>query len=357
MHVMPLLPAGNYVVKYDKMHMMFFLEQINDFEMPSKIYGNTERLADRITKTFFDRKGSTGVLLAGEKGSGKTLLSKFISHKLAKENNVPTVIINESFSGEEFNVFLNTIEQPTVVVFDEFEKTYNFQEQQKLLTVLEGIYSHNKLFLVTCNDFYSIDRHMVNRPGRFYYSMFFGSCDDDFITEYCNDRLNDKDKIESIVRIAKTFSAFTFDILKTIVEEMNRYGEDVYDAIHFLNAKPDFGKSQTYKVEILHKNVNMIKPHGVHPKEIRNVNILEDGFTAWLDLTNDQSIGIDEETVRKDGVFCEDKEEGEIGWFESQFTPADIITFSKDGEIVYKKGDYQVILSRQVKNKIDFRAI
>ena len=69
------LPAGNYVVKADQFGNLY-LEMIDAFEIPNKLYGNCLRHTDRILNTFMNRDGSTGVLLTGEKGSGKTLLAK-----------------------------------------------------------------------------------------------------------------------------------------------------------------------------------------------------------------------------------------------------------------------------------------
>ena len=74
------LPKGTYIVKYDKPASKFYLEQIDNFKLPAKIYGNDhERHATRIITTFMDRDLSTGVLLSGVKGSGKTLRAKQVS--------------------------------------------------------------------------------------------------------------------------------------------------------------------------------------------------------------------------------------------------------------------------------------
>ena len=77
------LPVGTYTVKYHP-DEGFYLEPIDDFDLPPKLYGELQENADRITSTFMSREGSTGVLLAGEKGSGKTLLAKKLSLDLAK---------------------------------------------------------------------------------------------------------------------------------------------------------------------------------------------------------------------------------------------------------------------------------
>jgi hypothetical protein len=122
-------------------------------------------------------------------------------------------------------------------------------EQQAVLTLLDGVFPSKKLFVLTCNDKYRIDEHMRNRPGRIYYLLDFAGLEVDFITEYCTDNLNDKGQIESVCRVSTMFAEFNFDMLKALVEEMNRYGESAQEAMKMLNAKPQTDDSGRYNVE------------------------------------------------------------------------------------------------------------
>ena len=243
------LPVGTYTVGFDKMTGTFYLEQIESFEIKGKIYGNATRNADRILNTFKDRTASTGVMLAGEKGSGKTLLTKQIAVNAALEG-IPTIVINQPWAGEGFNAFMQMIEQPTIVLFDEFEKVYDRETQEQMLTLLDGVYPSKKLFLLTCNDKWRVDAHMRNRPGRIFYMMDFRGLDIEFIREYCEDNLNAKEYIDKICSISSLFGEFNFDMLKAMVEEMNRYNESPTDVLKLLNAKPEFSDESKYKVEL-----------------------------------------------------------------------------------------------------------
>jgi DNA replication protein DnaC len=99
------LPVGNYIIKKDEMSGQLFLEQIEPFEFSGKVYGDTMKRAQRILHSFNDRPASTGVMLAGEKGSGKTLLAKMLSIK-GYDQGVPTIVINQPWCGEAFNAFI-----------------------------------------------------------------------------------------------------------------------------------------------------------------------------------------------------------------------------------------------------------
>jgi hypothetical protein len=75
----------------------------------------------------------------------------------------------------------------------------------------------------------------------------------EFIREYCYDNLKDASlkNIDSVVTVGSLFSEFNFDMLKALVEEMNRYGETAHEAMQMLNAKPEFDDGSLYKVTVV----------------------------------------------------------------------------------------------------------
>lgn len=243
------LPPGNFIVSVTPMGQ-FYLKKVDDFAAPAKIYGNTLVVANRILDTFHARPNTTGVSLSGEKGSGKTLTGRMISILGAKRG-LPTLIINTPFVGDAFNNFIQDIRQPTIIFFDEFEKVYDREHQEQILTLLDGVFPSKKLFVITCNDKYRLDQHLNNRPGRIFYAIDYKGLDASFVEEYAKDQLRDQSQVQGLCNASALFSTLNFDMLQAIVEEMNRYGESALDAMRLLNAKPlSGGEDESYDASL-----------------------------------------------------------------------------------------------------------
>ncbi len=326
------LPVGNYTVKFDKMANAFYLEAIDNFEIKGKIYGDTRKRADRILDTFEDRTSSTGILLTGEKGSGKTLLAKMLSIEGSKRG-VPTIVINAPWCGDDFNAFLQMIEQPTIILFDEFEKVYDKDDQEKMLTLLDGVYPSKKLFVLTCNDKWRVNEHMRNRPGRIYYMMDYKGLDQDFITEYCVDNLDNHNHIPSVCRIATLFDQFNFDMLKAMVEEMNRYDESPQEVLSWLNTRPEFSGETRYKIQL--------QPKGIDIDE----KLVE--LTEWQGNPLTQNVSIDYK------VYDEpENKDSDWDWENCRFTHQDLKQVdSASGKFIFVNEDGDRIVLSKIKEQ------
>lgn len=250
------LPAATYAVEFDEFKKEFFLKRIDNFTMPKKIYGDVTRNAWRILDTFAERGGNTGVLLSGIKGAGKTLLAKKTS-VIGLERGIPTIVLNRDWHGDKFNTFISSIDNPCIVLFDEFEKIYNWESQRKVLTLFDGVFPSKKLFMVTSNREQDLVEYFMNRPGRIYYNFKFDTLEKIFVEAYCNENLKDKSGISDIIKYSEIFSFFNFDMLACIVEEMNRYGETLHEVLKVLNIVPENRKADTYKVSLVSGPINI----------------------------------------------------------------------------------------------------
>ncbi len=335
------LPTGIYTVEYIPMQG-FCLKECNDFVMSGKIYGNLENRTNRIINTYLDRAKkhiSTGVLLTGIKGSGKTLLVK----NLAKEflpMGISTIIVNSPFCGTEFNNFMATFEEPVCVTFDEYEKVYHEpQAQEQLLTLFDGIFASNMLFILTCNKKHLVDDNMINRPGRIFYNYDYSGLDETFVREYLEENLKDKSQIEPFVRyVSNNIQELNFDMMKAMVEEMNRYDETLKEVVTHLNVS-------TYGVKKLYTVVNWTSLHAF-PKTIEGYHAKCKDFkiTKFHDSPHDRlniykdtvSINMEYTFVDEDGDICDDEHY-------IQFTSEHIVSVTNE-RITMENSDFRIIL-------------
>lgn len=325
------LPVGTYTIKKDVFNNLF-LEIIENFTFSGKRYGDNTKNTDRIFNTFMQRTVSTGVMLAGEKGSGKSLLAKTLAMK-GYENNIPTIVINEAWCGEQFNQFIQMITQPAIIIFDEFEKVYDRDDQEQILTLLDGVYPSKKLFILTCNDKYRVDHHMRNRPGRIYYMIDFKGLSPNFIEEYCTDNLNNKTHIDQIKKVASLFLEFNFDMLKALIEEMNRYNESPQEAMAILNAKPEMDTGSSYTVEIEHRGITVVGDN-VSPN-------------SWNGNPLSCNIGVD---------YDIEPDNDDARWIDAYFTPGDLKQLDPDADkfIFVNEDNIKLTLTRKRNEKFNY---
>lgn len=230
------------------------------YDLPKKIYGEIKGRKERILNTFADRSGNTGILLVGEQGSGKTLLAHEVINNFVTQKNGVAIVINSPITGPELDDLISHIDQDAIVFIDEFEKLYDHNDQELMLSTMCGSFSKRKMFILTCNDRWRVNQHMINRPGRIYYRYNYDGLGELFIREYCEDTLKDKSKIDDIVLTSNAVRKFNFDMLKAIVEELNRYGEDVRTVVEHLNIEiGNFDTDEKYEAKVIVDNTDVTK--------------------------------------------------------------------------------------------------
>jgi len=215
-----------------------FLKFTPPFGMPSRIFGDVDARAKRILYTWNDRgHATTGILLSGLKGGGKTLLAKKIANDCVQDG-IPSIMVNEAFCANSLSAFLGDIEEKAVVIFDEFEKIYKEEKghQERMLSMFDGVQQpKSKLFILTCNNLCNISHFLLNRPGRVLYHMPYDNLSRHEIWEYCDANLNDKSFKELITQLPLLIRGFSYDILGKLIEEMNRFNESPFQALQYLN--------------------------------------------------------------------------------------------------------------------------
>ena len=229
---------GKKVEKQSKIKLLvqdidgvYSLVSQEEFNLPTKIYGNLDNTVDRVLTTFKERNGNLGVLFSGIKGNSKTTVSKMICNK----SDLPVIVITEPFTGSKFKEFLSSIKEETIIFLDEFEKVYNTTElQQEYLSILDGVFDGKKLFLFTSND-ERINEFLRNRPSRIFYHFKYDNLTDDVINDIINKELKNKSFEADLRAVLLVLGNISVDVLLNFIDEVNRFNKNPKALIEGLN--------------------------------------------------------------------------------------------------------------------------
>ena len=230
------LPPKTYRVDYDPDTRTFSLLEAHDFEIPeTKIYGQHLDKVKKVLNSMDKMNRNLGVILSGDKGIGKSLFSKCLGLK-ARKKRIPVILVNEYHEG--IANFLEEIEQTVMILFDEYDKTFDEKKhncQAEMLSLFDGVSAGKKLFVITCNEIQSLSQYLINRPGRFHYHFRFLYPTADEIRDYMEDKLDKQyyDEIENVIAFSVRMN-LNYDCLRSIAFELNN-GLKFQEAINDLN--------------------------------------------------------------------------------------------------------------------------
>lgn len=270
------LPPGNYMLKFDRSTFSYYLLKKPPFSLPKKIYGDVS-IVDRWLKSWkHNSDKNMGILLSGIKGSGKTVTAQ----KMCIDSKLPVIMISEPFEGSEFVDFLTSpILGECIIFIDEYEKVFDYDNSSDMLSLMDGMYNTKLLFLLTVNKDYIAD-YMVNRLNRIKYKKVYADLDTETINGVIEDLLINKDHRNSIFKFFERVNLRTFDLLTSIIKEMNLFNEDAIECGKHLNLKSEPKEYNVFEVvngveykcrptefsfgwegvSILRENVDYLKP-------------------------------------------------------------------------------------------------
>lgn len=211
-----VLPRAVYMLKMNPLSKELYLEKMDEeFSFNMKIYGLEDAFIKHVLYTYEHTDKNLGILLNGQKGTGKTVCAKILANSM----NLPIIICDTPY--DNLATFIAQFNTSAVFFFDEFEK--NFKDcSEILLSAMDGAYNtmHRKIFLMTTNNLY-IDKNFLSRPSRVRYKKTFGNLSQEVVKEYCDENLNNKVFLNDIISYIDSLSISTIDILKGIVDEVN----------------------------------------------------------------------------------------------------------------------------------------
>lgn len=220
-----------YTLKWDDWDEVAFLEIGSTIELPdnlTKTKGDMLFITKVLNNFKSTTKPTTGVMLTGLKGSGKTVMSKMI----AFDSGLPIIIVDSTFPTRRLDKFFSKFTETEVcVIFDEIDKNERYWNTEDLLGFLDGIKSTSKkLVLFTCNSDSKINEFVLDRCSRIRYNKQFNALSKENIVAILERYINDN--IEDIATfILDKFKVVSYDNVSSFAEECKNYPDEQYEEL------------------------------------------------------------------------------------------------------------------------------
>ena len=233
------LTPGVYTLAYDEINKTYLLNLTNQkFKLPPKIYGKAPSRARHFLEAYKRSINNLGVMLTGEKGTGKSELAHLICNMAIDEGYPVVVVYGVHGDNENTQKLIDFIESlgDVIVLLDEFGKNFPVYLQDRILPLLSSSSNGKKMFVITENNYYSLSQYIRSRPGRARYHIEFNRLEPEVLTEYLEDKQVDKEFAQEVLNFYSKTPRFTFDYLKALVEEHQLFPETPFkDLVKILN--------------------------------------------------------------------------------------------------------------------------
>ena len=161
-----LIPGKVYDLSWDRWNDESILKENGELNLPAKIYSTTkDNMFKKRVISYFNNAftSTTGVMLAGTKGTGKTVMAKI----LAKDCNLPIIVVDPEYPASRLTKYFKTFETPVCILFDEVDKSFR---TDLMLDFLDGLQkTTKKLVVMTCNDLNKVSEYLQDRCSRIRY--------------------------------------------------------------------------------------------------------------------------------------------------------------------------------------------
>lgn len=229
-----LIKGGVYDLKWDRYEGHAIFTENGKLNLPNKIYELPEDklFKTRVLNNFNNNDKSVGIMLAGTKGTGKTMLAKVI----AKESNLPIIIVDSQYPANRLVTFFKQFTTPVCVIFDEIEKNFN---TEFMLDFLDGVEkTTKKLVLMTCNELHRISEYLQDRCSRVRYVRKYSPSDNlAFLPMLIEDKqIKNAKEVEEFIKTK--FTLPSIDNINAFLDEVKELEDEdisLNDIIKYMN--------------------------------------------------------------------------------------------------------------------------
>lgn len=229
-----LEPGKVYDLCYDGYENISYLKENGELNLPNKLYTTDidDNFVNRILVSYTNSSNNTtGVLLYGSKGTGKSICAK----RIAKESNLPIIIVSDDYYTSQLIYFFKQFKQEVCIIFDELEKNQRYWDTRQILKFLDGIESTcKKLVLFTCNEIDNLDNNLFDRCSRIRYIREYTYDDNREIINLIAKERNISEK--DLAYIYKTVEVLSIDNCISIFNEMEMFPTlSIEEIIKYMN--------------------------------------------------------------------------------------------------------------------------
>ena len=278
-----LIYPGIFLLKINPATKEYFLDKKEfQYKTPNKYYGEVKSYIDFYWRSIVRNNYNGGVMLTGQKGSGKSLIAMELSNR-AIQAGMRVVEITKVQFRPELLEYLDKLDN-AVLFFDEFGKNFNKQQQDQMLTLLNNSLGKQRIVLITENNKINISDFIRSRPGRIRYAMHFNKLSRKTLLDYCSEFPIEEDFMADLLRVYDKAVEFQFDHLKVIVEEhLNNKDIPLDELLTLLNLDSIAMKKVLIPIEA----INIKEPDKVYEiinKETAPLDNFEYGMSMYLSL-------------------------------------------------------------------------
>lgn len=212
-----LIPGKVYDLNWSRWEDSPIFKENGELNLPKKIYSTkTDDIFKKRIITYFNKANTntTGVMLAGTKGTGKTVMAKI----LAKESGLPIIVVNPDYPEGKLIKFFKSFTTPVCILFDEVEKNF---KTECMLDFLDGVEkTAQKLVIMTCNDLSQVSQYMQDRCSRIRYLRRYSPDENAAFLPMLADDFGIKNKEEVVKFCKENIKLLSMDNIVSFMSEV-----------------------------------------------------------------------------------------------------------------------------------------